>query len=282
LLSYRHGFHAGNFADVMKHAGLLALVARLVEKPRPITLMDSHAGPGLYDLSHAFAEKTGEWRDGVGRLLARADLPEAWHAYRDAVAADMQAGGAPSYPGSPELMRRCLRPDDRLILCELHNTDAPELRRLMRGDVRVQVHLRDGFEAMGALLPPEPRAGALLIDPPYEVKTDYTRLPETVAGVVRRWAEGAILIWYPILADARHAEMVAALEGLHPKGWLRWELLDQRPKQGRAGLAGAGLILLNPPWRLAEAWDALSQSLPQILFDGAGESRLTASLGETP
>lgn len=277
MLSYRHGFHAGNFADVMKHAGLLALVDRLMEKPRPITLMDSHAGPGLYDLAHAFAEKTGEWREGVGRLLALSEPPGAWSRYRAAIEGGMQGAAGKSYPGSPELLRRQLRDRDRLILCELHGTDAPALKRLMREDVRVQVHLRDGFEAMGALLPPEPRAGALLIDPPYEMKDDYARLPDVVAGVARRWAEGAILIWYPLLPDHRHAPMLAALEGLHPKGWLRWECRDGRRKEGRVGMTGAGLMLLNPPWRLAESWAALSETLPAILFDGEGESSLSAS-----
>ena len=282
MLSYRHGFHAGNFADVMKHAGLLALVRRLTEKPRGLCFVDTHAGAGSYDLAHDFARKTGEWRAGVGRILAAPAAAEpALAEYATLVGRGLagEDGGAPRYPGSPEILRTLLREQDRLILCELHGTEVDALRHWAGKDVRVQVHARDGFEALAALLPlapPGPRAGLALIDPSYEVKADYDRLPRAVAATIRRWAEGCILVWYPILANVVPEAMVAALVQAHPRGALDWRLHDDRPRAGRPGMTGAGLILLNPPWGLEASWRALGEALPPVLFDGAGRSVLTA------
>lgn len=249
MLSYQHAYHAGNAADLHKHAALAALIDMLTAKPRGISYLESHAGRGLYDLTAAEARKTGEAAAGIGRV-------QPGGAYGRALAAVRGRFGEQAYPGSPLLAAELLRDQDRIQLCELHPAEHPALSRTFAGDARVSVHRRDGHEGLVALSPPRPRRGLALIDPSYEVKDEYARTARTALSVMRRWPEGVVMIWYPILPAGRHVELVGpvAAEGL--PGFLRHEV-EFAARPGR-GMTGSGLVFLNLPFgaeaRLKAAW----------------------------
>jgi 23S rRNA (adenine2030-N6)-methyltransferase len=238
MLSYQHAYHAGNPADLHKHAALAALIALLTRKPRGITVLESHAGRGLYDLSAPEAVKTGEAARGIGRC-APAEGP-----FAGALAAVRAAHGASAYPGSPLIARHLLRPQDRLVLCELHPAEHAALTSAMGGE-GVAIHRRDGHEGLVALTPPSPRRGLALIDPSYEVKEEFARTAATAGALLRRWPEGVVLIWYPLLPAGRHADLVEPLAGL-PRGTVWREEVRFRDPPDR-GMTGSGLIALNLP-----------------------------------
>lgn len=200
-MNYRHAYHAGNFAEVVKHAILARVVAHLREKPAAFRLLDTHAGAGLTELAGPEASRTGEWRDGIGRLCA-ASLDPGVRAllapYLDAVEGANPGGQLAAYPGSPVLARSWLRPQDRLVACELEPGAAGALRRRMHGDPRVKAVTIDGWTALNAYLPPKERRGAVLIDPPFEDPGEFTRSAEGLARAHRKWATGIYLAWYPI------------------------------------------------------------------------------------
>lgn len=270
-MNYRHAFHAGNPADVFKHAVLVALIRRLHDKPKPLCLIDTHAGIGLYDLTADEARRTGEAETGIGRLLALADPPAPLRDYLDLV----RAAGAPRfYPGSPALARLLLRPDDRLLLNELHPEDNAALKRWAADDPRIAVHRRDGYEALKGLLPPTPRRGLVLVDPPFEKTDEFARLAAGLATAHRRWPTGHVALWYPIKhrapVDAFHGDL--AMLGI--PGVLAVELLWRRPDDP-SRLNGNGLILANPPWGMEERLTPLLTALAETLGqNGGGGARL--------
>jgi 23S rRNA (adenine2030-N6)-methyltransferase len=270
MLSYQHGFHAGGFADVHKHTALGLLLGHLLAKPAPFCVIDSHAGRGVYDLAGAQASKTGEWRDGIGRLLGGEPGPPpasaGLRAYLDLVRGFNKAGGLATYPGSPALALKMLRRTDRLVLVEAHPAEHAALRRALHHDRRVHIHKRDAFEALPGLVPPAERRGLVLIDPSYEVKSEYTRLPAIVAALLRRWPTGIVAIWYPILPDARHAPLLVGLDAL-PRPVLQAELTGPPPERG---LIGTGLAVVNPPWRFAEALAEAGTEIATLLFGDSG------------
>jgi 23S rRNA (adenine2030-N6)-methyltransferase len=233
MLSYQHAYHAGNRADLHKHAALARLIAALTVKPRPITYMETHAGRGLYDLSAPEALKTGEAAEGI----LKAELPPG--PYAGALARVRARHGAMAYPGSPLIALDLLRPEDRLHLMELHPAEHAALKRALRAP-NVAIHRRDGFEGVLALSPPVPRKGLVLVDPSYEVKADYDAVPAFVAKLAAKWPEATVLVWYPILAEGRHARMVAALT---PLGARRHEVRFGTDR----GMLGSGLIGVNLP-----------------------------------
>lgn len=233
MLSYQHAYHAGNRADLHKHAGLARLIAALTAKPRPITYMETHAGRGLYDLASPEALKTGEAAEGI----LKASLPPG--PYAEALARVRAAHGPDAYPGSPMIARALLREGDRMHLMELHPAEHAALKRALRGP-GVAVHRRDGYEGVLALSPPVPRRGLVLVDPSYEVKAEYDAVPAFVGKLVAKWPEATMLVWYPILAEGRHARMSEALATL---GAQRHEV---RFGEGR-GMLGSGLIGVNLP-----------------------------------
>lgn len=263
-MNYRHAFHAGNHTEVFKHPALSFVLERLREKSQPFAVLDTHAGLGRYDLTSEAALKTGEAKQGVGRLLG-APLPSA-PAYLALIQA-MNPAGLAAYPGSPEIVRHFLRDDDRLIACELHPTDAAVLKARYRADRRISVHHRDGYEAIGALLPPPERRGLVLIDPPYELTDETDRLVEALASGLKRWSNGVFMVWYPV-KDPRIGDILAkaARLGGFPKA-LRAEFLAYRPGQG--SLPGSGLLVCNAPWKLDEQLEALCRDLSGLLGDGA-------------
>jgi 23S rRNA (adenine2030-N6)-methyltransferase len=274
-MNYRHAFHAGNHTEVFKHAALVFVLEHLLQKPQAFAVLDTHAGIGSYDLTSIEAQKTGEYEQGAARVFGR-ELASA-QTYVDLLAA-MNPDGLRAYPGSPEIVRRMLREDDRLIACELHPADAERLKRRYRDDPRVAVHARDGYEAIGAFTPFPERRGLVFIDPPYERKDEADRLARALTAGLKKWPTGIFFAWYPIkdrqIADTLAAAAVAA--GF-PKA-LRAEFLI-RPADGLT-LAGGGVLVCNAPWRLDERLRALCEELAPLLGDGGASGAvdwLTAS-----
>jgi 23S rRNA (adenine2030-N6)-methyltransferase len=262
-MNYRHAFHAGNHTEIFKHAALVFILERLREKAQPFAVLDTHAGIGLYDLESEPAQRTGEANDGVGRIYRR-DLASA-PGYASLIG-DLNPSGLHAYPGSPEIVRRLLRPHDRLIACELHDSDVEELRARYRGDPQVSVHHRDGYEAIRALLPFPERRGLVFIDPPFEQKDEASRLAGALSAGLKKFPNGVFLAWYPV-KDRRIADTLsaAATASSFPKA-LRAEFLAY-PRDDLS-LAGGGLLVCNTPWRLDEKLTALCEELSGVLGDG--------------
>lgn len=278
-MNYRHAFHAGNFADVLKHAVIALCIEHLKQKPKPFRVIDTHAGVGAYDLTSEAAKRSPEWRDGVGRLLDAA-IPAgpaaALAPYLGAVRAMNEGGGLTHYPGSPELAARLLREADRAHLCELHEADAKTLDARYALDARIKVERRDGYRALAALLPPRERRGLVLIDPPFEAKDEFAALARALMGAVERWPTGMFAVWRP-LKDLWAAQRFDAglglwlLEdrGVAPENLLRADLWV-RDLEAEGRLAGAGLIVINPPHTLEGRLLALLPWLAQTLAQGPG------------
>jgi 23S rRNA (adenine2030-N6)-methyltransferase len=279
-MNYRHAYHAGSFADVVKHAVLALIIERLKAKDTPFCVIDTHAGIGRYDLLSEAAQKTGEYRDGILKAMAPPTVP-ALEPYLAVVRA-MNRGRADIrwYPGSPALARALIRPNDRLILYELHPEDARTLARFFAGDHRVAVHHADGYGALKAVLPPAERRGLVLIDPPFEEKDEFARIVRGLRQAHRRWATGIYAIWYAIKDRAPIQAFHDALAAAGIRRILVCELL-RFPADDPARLNGAGLIIVNPPWQLDTA---LADLLPELQrrFGAAqrGRARIEMLVGE--
>lgn len=275
-MNYRHGFHAGNFADVLKHATLARIVAHLREKPAPFRVIDTHAGAGLYDLAGPEAGRTGEWREGIARLVKAAPPAEAralLAPYLDAVMALNPGGRLKAYPGSPMLVRAWLRPRDRLIACELEPKAAASLAKNLATSTRAKAMPIDGWTALSAYVPPKERRGLVLIDPPYEAPDEFVRLAEAFAQAHRKWPSGIYLLWYPIKDRVGPDALAKRLKALRIGKILRAELTITRvPAADR--LIGAGLIVVNPPWTLERELAVLLPALAACLSPGEGGFRL--------
>jgi len=251
-MNYRHAYHAGNFADVVKHVLLSLVITHLKRKDTPFRVIDTHAGIGCYDLEGIEAGKTGEFRDGVGRLLAGPPLPEAFADYLTALrAVNPDWPTLRFYPGSPCIARALIRPVDALALVELHPEDARQLKQEFAGDPQVGVHAQDAYVALKALLPPKERRGLVLIDPPFEVKDEFQRLAKGLSHALDRWPTGIYALWYPIKDPAPVERFLAELAGLG-RPCLAAELYRYLPDNPER-LNGTGLAVLNPPWKLDEA-----------------------------
>ena len=248
-MNYRHAFHAGNFGDCMKHALLVWLLDALQRKPAPIFVLDTHAGVGRYDLTSGPAARTGEWCDGIARLIDHPSPPLSRYI--------TLVNTLGLYPGSPALIRAMLRPDDRLACCELHPEDIIGLRRLFARDWQVAVHHRDAYEALGALLPPREKRGLVLIDPPFEQPDEFSRLAEGLAAGHARFRTGVFAAWYPIKHRAPVRGFFHAVQQTGIRDVVAAELMLREPLDpGR--LNGCGLLVVNPPYRFeAEAGDIL-------------------------
>ncbi|GEP02812.1 23S rRNA (adenine(2030)-N(6))-methyltransferase RlmJ [Methylobacterium oxalidis] len=251
-MNYRHAFHAGNFADVLKHLVLVRVLAHLQRKPAPFRAIDAFAGLGFYDLAGEEAGRTAEWQDGWGRLDEPfpAEIEALLEPYRAAVAAVRERHGESVYPGSPALIREALRPTDQGVFVELHPADAEVLRDRYNQDPRTKVLHLDGWTALNSLIPPPERRGLVLIDPPYEVPGEIERLGSRLARAVAKWPTGLFLAWYPIKDVAAVDRMVAGLDAALKRPALRLDLMIDRPDPTR--LTSTGLVVVNPPWTLAE------------------------------
>ncbi len=273
-MNYRHGFHAGNFADVLKHLALCELLRLLTAKDKKLFVLDTHAGAGGYDLDGSLAQRTREAEAGVVRLMAapRTGMPRAVARYLAAVSAyDRKfgwAGGAlRHYPGSPRLIRASLRASDRFVACELHPQDALALKREFAGDRAVEVRNEDGYHTLKALLPPAERRGLMLIDPPFEAADEFEILKRALRQGLRRFATGCYAVWYPIKDEAAAEDFVPAFAALKS---LRLELSAPAAAPGK--LAACGLLVINPPWTFEEA---MREALPWVaaqLGQGVGAS----------
>ncbi|MGH8184239.1 MAG: 23S rRNA (adenine(2030)-N(6))-methyltransferase RlmJ [Rhodanobacteraceae bacterium] len=280
-MNYRHAFHAGNFADVFKHATLLALLDALTAKGKPLCYFDTHAGRGTYSLEDAEARKTGEWRDGIGRLFDSTTPPAPLRRYLDAIRACNPDGVLRVYPGSPLLAAQALRTNDRMVLCEWQDEEAAALRACLRDDRRAHVHRRDGYAALNALLPPAEKRGLVLIDPPFEAQEgEFTTIEAALAKAHARWPNGVYAVWYPIKSRRsivpfhRHASA-----GPFDKVLVA-ELLV-RPDDSPVRLNGCGMLIANPPWHIDVALAALLHALLVTLAQSpAASTRLRWLRGE--
>ncbi|MBS0240737.1 MAG: 23S rRNA (adenine(2030)-N(6))-methyltransferase RlmJ [Proteobacteria bacterium] len=283
-MNYRHAFHAGNFADVLKHAVLALALARMTAKPKPLRVIDTHAGIGTYDLASPEAQRTGEWHSGIGQLIGPGaePLPSSIATllapYLEAVRALNPPGDPIAYPGSPALSLALMRPDDRLVACELHPEDAGLLRQALARDRRAKVLQLDGWQALRSLLPPKERRGLILVDPPFEEPGDFERHLVGLADGVRRFATGTFMLWFPIKDRRQASSFEAGLVRMHLTKLLWIELATETPEAAEK-LAATGVAVLNPPFGLAEQLGELLPFLAERLATGPGSSWSLRDLG---
>jgi len=271
-MNYRHSYHAGNFADVLKHAVLAQIITYLKRKDPAFRVIDTHAGIGAYDLSSAEAQKTGEWREGVGRVMAAQlspDLSAFLAPWLESVKMLNPDGDIRHYPGSPKLARMLLRKQDRLTAIEMHRDDAKQLRRIFEGDFQVRVIELDGWLALGGHLPPKEKRGLVLIDPPFEVDGEYDRLIDGLARATRRFPGGTYVLWHPIKADSPLAAFDKKLVALARPRTLSVRVLA-RANSHAPGLNGSGLVIVNPPFTLEAELRAILPELARLLAQGPG------------
>ncbi|MDO8288358.1 MAG: 23S rRNA (adenine(2030)-N(6))-methyltransferase RlmJ [Parvibaculum sp.] len=268
-MNYRHAYHAGNFADVMKHSALALVLDHLKQKDKPFFVLDTHAGTGLTDLRGIEAQKTGEFRDGIARVLAEAHPHDALKPYLETLAALGCTGPAPAlYPGSPLIAYQMARADDRLAFCELHPDDAATLRAHFPRNPQARVHEIDGYTALKSMLPPKERRGLILIDPPFEARDEFDRLARELDAALKRFATGTYMIWYPVKDPSLSGAFLDHMERNGPPKTLRAELFIRATDP--ATMSGCGLLIINPPWQLDETLTGLFTWLANILKQGEG------------
>lgn len=276
MLSYRHAFHAGNHADVLKHLVLTQMLSHLNHKDKPWWYVDSHAGAGIYDLAGDYARKKAEYEDGIARLWNRTDLPAPVADYVEQVRALNPDGRLRLYPGSPWIARQFMRADDQLRLFELHGTDVALLRQTFGEAGRhVRIEAADGLAGLRAVLPPQPRRGLILIDPSYELKTDYRQVAEALREGLKRFATGSYAVWYPQLQRPESRQLPERLLRLPAKSWLHISLTVRAPAPDGFGMHGSGLFIVNPPWLLV---DTLREVLPWLVEVLGQDDRATYGL----
>lgn len=271
-MNYRHSYHAGNFADVLKHAVLAQIIRYLQRKDQAFRVIDTHAGIGTYDLSSAEAQKTGEWREGVGRLISAElspDLKSFLAPWLDAVREINPDGGIRHYPGSPKLTRLLLRKQDRMTAIELHPEDANRLRHVFEGDYQVRVIELDGWLSLGGHLPPKEKRGLVLIDPPFEADGEYDRMIDGLARATRRFPGGTYMLWHPIKANTPLTGFDNKLIALGRPRTLSVRMLG-RDNTNATGLNGSGLVIVNPPFTLEAEMKAVLPELARLLAQGPG------------
>ncbi|MCY0146438.1 23S rRNA (adenine(2030)-N(6))-methyltransferase RlmJ [Hoeflea sp. G2-23] len=271
-MNYRHSYHAGNFADVLKHAVLAQIITYLKRKDQAFRVIDTHAGIGVYDLSSVEAQKTGEWREGVGRVMKASlspDLGAFLAPWLETVTTLNPEGGLRHYPGSPKLARLLMRKKDRLSAIELHPADAEKLRAAFEGDYQVRVIELDGWLALGAHLPPKEKRGLVLVDPPFEEEGEFDRLVDGLARATRRFAGGTYMLWHPIKADSPLKAFDAKLTNLGRPSTLTVRLWI-RNNTTAPGLNGSGLVIVNPPYTLEASLRAVLPELAGLLAQGPG------------
>ena len=258
MLSYQHAYHAGNLADVHKHALLAVTLDYLTQKAKPLCYIDTHSGRGVYDLGAAQARQTGEAMQGITRLQSQFG---ADHPYQRALQSIRKQHGKMAYPGSPLIAQSLLRAQDHLHLAELHPREFAALKQSIRG-ANTRLYHQDGFDLAQSLCPPMPRRGVMLIDPSWEMKSDYDTLPRFTAALMRKWNVGIVMLWYPILTSKTHLPMLRALQNTHESA-LRHEVHFPPAREGHR-MIGSGMFIIRPPYGLAEAATSLSKVFEQI------------------
>ena len=271
MLSYRHSFHAGNHADVLKHIVLMLILENLKLKDKGFYYLDTHAGVGRYQLSSDEAEKTGEYKEGIGRLWERTDLPEEISRYVDLIKhLNFGAKTLRYYTGSPLIAAKLLRPQDRALLTELHPRDFPLLRNNFKEFKNVSVKCDNGFQQLKATLPPKERRGLVLIDPPYELKEDYDLVVKAAEEGYKRFATGTYAIWYPVVLRQQTKRIFKGLQASGIRKILKIEL-TVRPDSDQHGMTASGMAVINPPWTLENQMKAMLPYLVKTLVpEGTG------------
>ncbi|WP_312241089.1 23S rRNA (adenine(2030)-N(6))-methyltransferase RlmJ [Pantoea sp.] len=274
MLSYRHSFHAGNHADVLKHTVQSLILSALKEKEKPFLYLDTHAGAGRYQLSGEHAERTGEYLEGIARIWQQPDAPELLQPYFEAIRALNPNGALRYYPGSPLIARHLLRGEDKLQLTELHSSDFPLLRNEFTKDSRARVERSDGYQQLKAKLPPPSRRGLILIDPPYELKSDYQAVVQGIQEGYKRFNTGIFALWYPVVLRQQIKRMRHELEATGIRRILQIELAV-RPDSDQRGMTASGMIVINPPWKLEQQMRELLPWLHKKLVPtGTGHTRV--------
>jgi 23S rRNA (adenine2030-N6)-methyltransferase len=272
MLAYRHAFHAGNHGDVLKHLVYLRVLQHVQHKDKGVRIIDTHAGAGGYSLESRYAQRHEEYEEGVGRLWAQSERPLLVDDYLGIIRAFNPDGVLRQMPGSPAIARHLMRPQDQLRLFELHPTDHKVLSSYLGSQPGTEVHHRDGFTAMKSVLPPPTRRAVLLIDPSYEGDADYTRVLATVREALERFPEAVILVWYPQVQKVLARELPRRLTAAAPKGWVHARLTVKPVDAKGFGLAGSGMVVINPPHTLHGELQTLLPWLVGALgqYDGAG------------
>ncbi len=273
MLSYRHSFHAGNHADVIKHIVETLILQALKQKEKPFVYHDTHSGVGRYDLQDERAEKTGEYKEGIARIWEQSDLPAGVQDYFEAVKALNEDDSLRYYPGSPRVARAQLRGQDRMVLTELHPSDFPLLLQEFRGDRQVKMYKEDGFARLKASLPPKERRGLVLIDPPYELKHEYQDVVNAIYQSHKRWATGTYAIWYPVVYRDNVDLILDGLEQHGIRKVLQIEL-GVSPDSEERGMTASGMIVINPPWKLESQMEEILPWLQQHIAPTNGHTTL--------
>ncbi|EJL6506096.1 23S rRNA (adenine(2030)-N(6))-methyltransferase RlmJ [Vibrio cholerae] len=273
MLSYRHSFHAGNHADVLKHIVQSLILNSLQQKEKPFVYHDTHSGVGRYDLTHEWSEKTGEYKQGIARVWQQDNIPAELDSYLDAIRQLNQGETLRYYPGSPRVARAHLREQDRMVLTELHPSDYPLLEQEFQRDRQVSIYKEDGFARLKASLPPQERRGLVLIDPPYELAKEYRDVVRAIAQSYKRWATGIYAIWYPVVNRCDIDDMLEGLQGLEIRKILQIEL-GVAPDTNERGMTASGMIVINPPWTLESQMQTILPFLKQAIAPATGHYKV--------
>lgn len=273
MLSYRHSFHAGNHADVLKHIVQSLILNSLQQKEKPFVYHDTHSGVGRYDLTHEWSEKTGEYKQGIARVWQQDHIPAELDSYLDAIRQLNQGETLRYYPGSPRVARAHLREQDRMVLTELHPSDYPLLEQEFHRDRQVSIYKEDGFARLKATLPPQERRGLVLIDPPYELAKEYRDVVRAIAQSYKRWATGIYAIWYPVVNRCDIDDMLEGLQGLEIRKILQIEL-GVAPDTNERGMTASGMIVINPPWTLESQMQTILPFLKQAIAPATGHYKV--------
>ncbi|BDU35609.1 23S rRNA (adenine(2030)-N(6))-methyltransferase RlmJ [Vibrio nigripulchritudo] len=273
MLSYRHSFHAGNHADVVKHIVQSLILNALNQKEKPYVYHDTHSGVGRYDLTHEWSEKTGEYKQGIARLWQADNLPEEIQSYLEAIQSLNQDNTLRYYPGSPRVARAHIRSQDRMVLTELHPSDHPLLEQEFHRDRQVSIFKEDGFKRLKASLPPKERRGLVLIDPPYELSHEYRDVVNAIAQAHKRWATGIYAIWYPVVNRHDIDDMLTGLEKLGIRKILQIELGVSADTNER-GMTSSGMIVINPPWKLESQMNEILPILKEAIAPVSGHFKV--------
>ncbi|CAB1259273.1 23S rRNA (adenine(2030)-N(6))-methyltransferase RlmJ [Vibrio cholerae] len=273
MLSYRHSFHAGNHADVLKHIVQSLILNSLQQKEKPFVYHDTHSGVGRYDLTHEWSEKTGEYKQGIARVWQQDNIPAELDRYLDAIRQLNQGETLRYYPGSPRVARAHLREQDRMVLTELHPSDYPLLEQEFHRDRQVSIYKEDGFARLKASLPPQERRGLVLIDPPYELAKEYRDVVRAIAQSYKRWATGIYAIWYPVVNRCDIDDMLEGLQGLEIRKILQIEL-GVAPDTNERGMTASGMIVINPPWTLESQMQTILPFLKQAIAPATGHYKV--------
>ena len=264
MLSYRHSYHAGNHADVLKHIVLTLCINSLKEKEKPFLYLDTHSGAGRYLLQSEHSEKTGEYLSGINLIWQQSETPELLNTYLSVLKRYNPFDNLKYYLGSPLIAKQLLREQDKINLTELHPTDYPLLRQEFSKDKRARVLREDGFSQLKSKLPPESRRGIVLIDPSYEIKDDYQKIPKALLEAYKRFATGIYLIWYPVVSRTQTQKMIDEIVNLGIKKVSQFEFAI-KPDNNQKGMTASGMIVINPPWKLQQQMQTIMPWLKNTL-----------------